>query len=150
MNFTTVEALRLILLRHSIIAIHESPIPWVKPWWPSLRTIARVVTCASFIAPLRRCFLFRSILQAGNMQNVPSLFLSRGAWAACRALVPVRPMRSMRWVCRPMQRFPLLFFTVRDRKLKPLFVGKSGPRAGPDVSSIQRNLFLYTQFAPTQ
>ena len=150
MNFTTAEALHLILLRHSIIAIHDSPIPWVKRWWPSLKTTAPVVTSASSIAPLRRCFLFRSILQAENMQNVPSLFLSSDAWAACRALVPVRPMRSMKWVCRPMQRFLLLFFTVKDRKQRPLFVGKNGPRAGPDVSSIQRNLFLYTQFAPTQ
>lgn len=150
MNFTTAEALRLILLRHSIIAIHESPIPWVKPWWPSLRTIAPVVTCASFIAPLRLYFRSKSILQAENMQNVLLSFLNNDVWAACRALVPVRPMRSMKWVCRPMQRFLLLFFTVKDRKLKPLFVGKNDPRAGPDVSSIQRNLFLYTQFAPTQ
>lgn len=150
MNFTTAEALHLILLRHSIIAIHDDPMSWVKRWWPSLKMTAPVVTSASSIVPLRRCFLFRSILQTGSMQNVPSLFLSSGAWAVCRALVPVRPMRSMKWVCRPMQRFLLLFFTVKGRKQRPLFVGKNGPRAGPDVSSIQRNLFLYTQFAPTQ
>ena len=150
MNFTTAEALCLILLRHSIIAIHEGPTSWVKRWWPSSRTTAPVVTSASSIAPLRRCFLFRSILQVENTQNAPLSFSSNDVWAACRALVPARPMRSMKWVCRPMQRYLLLFFTVKGRKQRPLFVGKNGPRAGPDVSSIQRNLFLYTQFAPTQ
>lgn len=136
MNFTTAKALRLILLRHSIIAIHESPTAWVKPWWPLFRTIAPVVTFASFIAPLRRYLLFRSILQAGNTQNAQSLYLNNDAWGACRALVPVRPTRSMKWGCRPMQRFLLLFFTVKDRKQRPLFVGKSDLLAGPDVSSI--------------
>lgn len=32
----------------------------------------------------------------------------------------------------------------------PLFAGKKGPRAGHDVLSVERNLFLYIQYAPTQ
>ncbi len=150
MNFTTAEAVRLYFLRHSIIAIREDPSAWVKPWWPLLRMTAPVVTCASFIAPLRPCSLCRSTPQAANMQNAPLLFLSNVALAVYRALVRVQPMLSMRWGCRPVQRFPHLFSMGMGQKPKPSFVGKNAQRAGPNASSIQRNLFLYTQTAPTQ
>ena len=150
MNFTTPFGLGLNFLRHSIIATHKDPVSWVKPWWRLWKMTARAVTCASCTVPLRPFSPSNSTLQAVNMPSAPSWCLNNGVSGASRVLVPAQPMLCMRSECHPMHRFLRWFFIRKARKQKPSFVGRNARRAGLDVSSNQRNVFLYTQYAPTQ
>lgn len=150
MNFTAPFGLGLNFSRHSIIATHKDPVSWVKPWWRLWKMTARVVTCASCTVPLRPFSPSKSTLQAENMPSGLSWFLNNGVSGASRVLVPAQPMRCMKSECHPIQRFLRWFFIRKARKQKALFVGRNARRAGLDVSSNQRNVFLYTQYAPTQ
>lgn len=150
MNFTAPFGLGLNFSRHSIIATHKDPVSWVKPWWRLWKMTARVVTCASCTVPLRPFSPSKSTLQAENMPSGLSWFLNNGVSGASRVLVPAQPMHCMKSECHPIQRFLRWFFIRKARKQKALFVGRNARRAGLDVSSNQRNVFLYTQYAPTQ
>lgn len=149
MNFTTLLKPLVLFLRHRIIFICSEQAPWVKPWWRSWKTIVRVVTCAFSTARLRPCYPFKSTRQDENMPSDLWSCLSSDVWGACPASGHARPMRFMKSLCRPMRRFPPLCFIPMDRRQKPSFVGKNARRAGRDVSSNHRNLFLYTQSAPS-
>ena len=150
MNFTAREWICHEFFRHRIIAVAGDQSSWVKPWWPSLKTIAQGVTSVFCTARSRPFFPFRSILQAVPILNGLWWSLSNAALVVFPALVPVQRMRFMKWLCLPMQRSHLSSSTAMDLQRHLLFAGKKGPRAGPDVFSVERNLFLYTQYAPTQ
>ena len=150
MNFTAPFGLGLKFSRHSIIATHKDPASWVKPWWRLWKMTARAVTCASCTVPLRPFCPSNSTLQAENMPSGLSWFLNNGVSGASRVLVPAQPTPCMRLGCHPMQRFLHWYSILKDPKQKPLFVGRNAQLAGLDVSSNRRNVFLYTQYAPTQ
>ena len=150
MNFTAREWICHEFFRHRIIAVAGDQLSWVKPWWPSSKTIVPGVTSVFCTARLKPFFPFRLIHQAGPILNGLWWSLSNAALVVFPALVPVQRMRFMKWLCLPMQRFHPSSSTAMDPQRHLLFDGKKGPRAGPDVFSVERNLFLYTQCAPTQ